>query len=344
MHEPGRKRGRTKPEKPGVETKTEAPSTPECVQEGESSEARPWLKWSARDGWCLHLPFSRLSAAWIAWTLCAVGLVSSISKRTVQRWLAADRLRPWRFRSWITPKDLTAFLERARGVLDLYARVRTGTLAPDEVAYSIDEKTSIQGRRRASHRPAAKGGKPAKVEHSYVREGAVQLLAALDLAVGRITSHIYQQATTFLIFSGFLETLILNAVAAGKRKIHIVLDNGSAHRPKYLKTWLQDWLEARQLAHVEVIVHWLPVRSSWLNQVEIFFSLLQSQALTPNNFSSLEKLSERIRNYISLWNARPRPFDWTYTSEDLDRQFSEKARAAAASAQVRRESASAKKL
>lgn len=68
-------------------------------------------------------------------------------------------------------------------------------------------------------------------------------------------------------------------------------------------------------------VHWLPVRSSWLNQVEIFFSMLQTQALTPNNFPSLADLSARILDYIALRNWKPKPINWSYTSDDLRKQF-----------------------
>lgn len=94
------------------------------LRDGDTLEGKPWLKWSSLKGWCVHLPFSRLSAAWIAWLLVAVGLVETISKRTVQRWLAAAHIKPWQFRSWITPKDLPSFLVRAKPVLDLYARGR----------------------------------------------------------------------------------------------------------------------------------------------------------------------------------------------------------------------------
>lgn len=286
---------------------------------GPEDEQRPWLRWSEDLGLCLHLPFSRLSAAWIAWILAAVGLVQSVSKRTVQRWLAADKIRPWRFRSWITPKDLPSFLRKATVVLDLYARVSAGLLAPDETVQSVDEKTSIQARRHDTY-IAAKKGKPARVQHTYKRMGAVQLFAALDVATGRVFGQLHK-SKPFAVFSGFLNDLLLELVASGKRTIHLILDNGSTHRPKYLEIWLKAWLQENQLSDVEIFVHWLPVRSSWLNQVEIFFSMLQTQALTPNNFPSLADLSARILDYIALRNWKPKPINWSYTSDDLRKQF-----------------------
>jgi hypothetical protein len=246
-------------------------------------------------------------------------LVETISKRTVQRWLAADHIKPWRFRSWITPKDLPSFLARATGVLDLYARVRAGSLAQDEVVYSVDEKPSIQARHHATYKPASDGN-PAKLEHTYKRQGALQLVAAFNVAVGDVFARLVQ-GKNFVMFSGFVAELLQHAVASGKNTIHLILDNGSAHRPKFLETWVKAWLEEQKLTHVKVVVHWLPVRSSWLNQVEIFFSLLQAQALTPNNFKDLDALRERILGFIDLWNSRPRIFDWKYTREDLLKQF-----------------------
>lgn len=279
----------------------------------------PWLLNQHPDlGWCLHLPFSRLSAALIAWILAAVGLVSTVSTRTVQRWLKAEKIKPWNFRSWISPKNLKVFLERARVVLALYARV--SMFDSDEAAFSVDEKTSIQARERATHEPPKKG-KPGRLQQSYVRKGAVQLYAALNVAMGNIFHRLHKGKGTFLIFSDFLTSLIKSAVAQGYRKIHIILDNGSAHRPKALQAWVDAWLIAQNLTDVTVHIHLLPVRSSWLNQVEIFFGRLQDYVLTVNDYESIEALKSRISTFIEFWNLRPRPIEWTYTTADLEHQF-----------------------
>lgn len=289
------------------------------VELPQNLAALPWLKWFDDSGWNMELPFSRLSAAWIAWILCAVGLVKSISKRTVQRWLAADRIKPWRFHSWITPKDLPSFLIRAKEVLDLYMRVRTGQLDPDEDVWSADEKTSIQARGRASHSPA-QPGQVARMEPSYDRNGALQLFAALNVAIGNVIARLVV-TKHFDVWAEFIAEVILASVALGKRKIHIILDNGSTHRPKYIDVWLKGWLADRRLDDVQVRIHWLPVRSSWLNQVEIFFSVLQRQALTPNDFPSLDELQTRIITFIKLWNSFPKPVKWSYTTDKMLKKF-----------------------
>jgi len=278
----------------------------------------PWLLSQDPDqGLCLHLPFSRLSAPVIAWVLRVVGLVDSISARTVQRWLSAEKIKPWNFRSWITPKDLKSFLERGKVVLALYARVPN--FKKGEAAYSVDEKTSIQGRARCTQEPPQKG-KPGRVQSTYVRKGAVQLFAALNVAVGSVFAQLHTKKT-FDVFSEFVTSLILMAVSEGNNIIHLIIDNGSTHRPKALQAWIDAWLIKQELMNVTVHVHRLPVRSSWLNQVEIFFGQLQSFVLTPNNNPSLDVLKERITHFIDFSNFYPQPIDWTYTVADLQHQF-----------------------
>jgi transposase len=123
------------------------------------------------------------------------------------------------------------------------------------------------------------------------------------------------------VFSEFLTSLILMAVEQGNHTIHLILDNGSTHRPKALQAWLDAWKVEQGLENVTINVHRLPVRSSWLNQIEIFFGQLQSFILTPNNYPSVDALKERILQFIDFWNLYARPIEWTYTVADLQHQF-----------------------
>lgn len=266
--------------------------------------------------WFLTVPVSRFCAGMIAFVLTVTGLVDSISKRTVARWLQAERIKPWLFESWITPKDIGVFLERATAVLDLYERVKKGLFDSDEGFWSADEKTSIQARERASYKPPDDGA-PARVESSYVRRGALQLFAGLNIVTGQVLGKLYENKT-FEQFSDFFKALLRHSLDLGQRRLHLVLDNGSCHRPGSWPTWLPEILaQERHFSEMTVKVYWLPPRSSWLNQIEIFFSLLQTQALAPNNFESCAALKERILDYIALRNLRPTPFDWSYTARDL---------------------------
>lgn len=292
----------------------------ECPVPNPEPRLRKILIWDFQLGWCLKVPISRFSAALVAALLTVIGL-AAVSSRTVARWFRADKIKPWRFRSWVTPVNWAKFLPRAEAILDLYERVPS--LAQDEIVLSVDEKTSIQARKRDSYRPAG-AGEPAHVEHTYKRTGFVHLFAALNVATGKVFGQV-TQTKTFSAFSQFLADLVKDATARGYKKVHLLLDNGSTHRPKYLETWFsqQDWLGG-----AEVIVHWLPVRSSWLNQVEIFFSELQQHVLLPNNMSGPDQLGRRIIDYIDFRNDRAKPYKWTYTSADLRKKH------AAASGQV----------
>lgn len=270
--------------------------------------------------WVLKVPVSRFSASLIAMVLLVSGLVEQISSRTVSRWLAAERIRPWRFRSWITPKALPLFLERASTVLDVYERVAKGLLKPNECVLSIDEKTSIQARQRDTNDPPAPD-EPAKVQHSYVRRGAVQLISALNVASGHVFGEVYD-SKKFQQFRDFLSRLFLHSLALGYRHLHLVLDNGSCHRPQSWATWLPELLqEDPRFNELSVTIHFLPPRSSWLNQVEIFFSILQARVLSPCDFKSREELKARILDYIAWHNLTAQPFRWSYTSLDLYRNF-----------------------
>ncbi len=262
----------------------------------------------------LVVPVSRYRAALIAQLLVQLGVVTAISRRTVARWLKADRLKPWRVRSWITPKNLANFLERACPILDLYERVAAGQLASGEVVFSLDEKTSIQAREHATYKPTTPG-EPAHLEHTYKRRGAVQLLAALDVAKG-VVHAVITRHKGFQEFSAFVVDLLHATVREGANHIHLIADDGSLHRPKILAGWL-----AAHFPQIRVEVHWLPVRSSWLNQIEIFFSILQQQALTPNNFSSVAQLAQRILDFVAYRNLTPTPINWTYTSRNLQYKY-----------------------
>ena len=265
--------------------------------------------------WVIRVPVSRFNARLLAWILVGLTVVTSISRQTVARWLRQDKLKPWRFRTWITPKDLETFLPRACNVLDLYSRVGRGELESDEVVISADEKVSIQARQHASYRPTG-AGEPAHIEATYARRGAVGLIAGLNVATGKVYGEIHE-TRGFNAFSSFVKNTIDHWIGAGKRTIRLILDNGSAHRPKYLATWVEETYPKTTFPDLNVHIHWLPVRSSWLNQIEIVFSFVQAHALTPNNFANTAEVTKRVLDFLDLYNTLYPAFNWTYTSNDL---------------------------
>lgn len=262
----------------------------------------------------VRVPASRFCASLISWLLSSLGLVATISQSTVLRWFTSRQIKPWQFRSWITPVCIDKFLERATPILDLYNRVYR--MKQHEVVWSVDEKTSIQARARASYE-SSHHGEPVRLEATYKRNGVGQLYSGLDVGVGRIVADVNEgsEGKSFLHFGAFLLKLVDESIARGKKTIHFVLDNSSIHRPKSLEDWLDDNLRGR--SGVTIILHWLPVRSSWLNQIEIWFSILQAKVLTPNFFESFEEIRAAILGFVLLYNQSAAPFKWSYTTQAL---------------------------
>jgi hypothetical protein len=206
------------------------------------------------------------------------GLVASISGSTLWRWLHQDAIRPWYHRSWIFPRD-PDFAEKAGRLLDLYARQwQSKPLRDDEFVISADEKTSIQARVRKHPTRSCRPRRSMRVEHAYQRGGAWVYLSALDVHNARVF--------------GRCETK--NGIAPFDRLVEQVMT-----RPPY-----NDAIHA-------------PIHASWLNQVEIYFSIVQRKVLTPNDFSDLDAVADRLLDFQYYWEATARPFEWTFTRDDL---------------------------
>ena len=257
------------------------------------------------------VPLSRWSAPELAVEAVARGVVGSISASTVRRWLASDALKPWQHRSWIFPRD-PDFAARAAQALDLYAGTWDGEpLGEDEFVVCADEKTSIQARCRCH--PTLPPGKARmmRVEHEYERRGALQYLAAYDVHRARVIGRL-EPATGIAPFGRLVAQVMTTEPYASAERVFWVVDNGSSHRGRASVTRLaKAWPTAR-------LVH-LPVHASWLNQAEIFFSILQRKVLTPNDLTDLDALAARILAFQDRYNATATPFDWRFTRADLDR-------------------------
>jgi hypothetical protein len=237
-----------------------------------------------------------------------------ISASTIARWLQAERLRPWRFRLWQHIQDPALFLARARPILHLYGQAQA-LLRQGTWVVCLDEKTSIQARAGEEVPRAAVPGSPMLVSARYHRRGARQLFACLSVADGRI----YGACRTnkrFRDFKAFLEQVLLpEALRRGVKKVVLILDNGPTHAPKQLEPWLGPRLLQEGIA---LEVNWLPVRASWLDQIEIWFSILQRKLLKPNHFSSCQELEWAIEAFIARYNETAKPIQWTYTVEKLE--------------------------
>ncbi len=265
------------------------------------------------------VPLARWSNAEIARRLVALGIVVKMAASTVGRWLAAEKLRPWRYHSWQHILDPQAFLERARPVLRLYEQAQT-LLQKGIWVVCADEKTSIQARKRKQTPIPAVPGHPVHISHRYERKGALNLFAALSVADG----WVYGQCRLhkrFVDFQAFLLAVVIpEALRRGVHTLALILDNGTTHAPKQLERWLKEQIES-QGWELSIQVYWLPTNASWLDQIEIWFSILQRKLLQPNHFERLANLKLDIMQFIDYCNQTAKPIQWSYTVEKLEKKL-----------------------
>jgi hypothetical protein len=239
------------------------------------------------------------------------GVVAAISAATIWRTLRSDAIRPWFHRSWIYPRD-PDFATKAAVVLDLYARLFDGRrLTKREYVISSDEKTSIQARCRCH--PTLPPGKARmmRVEHEYDRGGAVAYLAAYDVGQARLFGRT-EPTTGIEPFGRLVEQVMTTQPYASARRVFWVVDNGSSHRGQASVNRLESAWPNLRLIH-------LPVHASWLNQIEIVFSVIQRKVVTPNDFNDLDQITDRLAAFEDRYNDLAEPFDWTFTRDDLAR-------------------------
>ena len=257
------------------------------------------------------LPLSRWSTAELVDEIVRHGLVAQISGATVWRWLHEDALRPWYHRSWLFPRD-PDFAGKAGRVLDLYhRRWHRQALRPDEFVLCADEKTSIQARVRRHPTHAPQAGHRMRVEHEYERGGALAYLAAWDVHHARLVGRCEPHAG-IVAFDRLVAEVMVAPPYRTARRVFLVVDNGSAHRGETAVRRLhQRWPNL-------CLVH-LPVHASWLNQIEIYFSIVQRKVLTPNDVDSILDLEDRLLAFQDHYQHLAHPFEWTFTRHDLRR-------------------------
>lgn len=252
---------------------------------------------------------SRLSTQDLVTVLEEEGIVLSISRSTVHRWLQEDALRPWRHRTWIFPRD-PRFVERMVPVLDLYeGRFEGRWLDPEDYVLSADEKTSIQVLRRRHPGAPPTSGQVRRAEVEYQRCGVWAYLAALDVHAGQVIGRV-EEKTGIEPFMGLVDQVMTQPPYAEARRVFWIVDGGSSHHRSTFPTRLQ-----ARYPHA-VAVH-LPLHASWLNQIEIYFSIVERKALTPNDLDGREAARERILGFESRYNRTAKPFNWQFTRAQL---------------------------
>ena len=244
-------------------------------------------------------PVSTWTCVEVTEALRADGLDISVSQ--VWRILDAMDIDLSKVRGWINRRDDPEFWERVRDVCGLY-------LSPpiNALVLSVDEKTGIQAKQRIHPDQTARPGRVRRREFEYKRHGTAKLVAALDIATGEVLADSIDRndAVTFI---GFLATI--DAATDPNIEIHVILDNGSSHVAKLTREWLA--------AHPRWHPHFTPKHASWVNQIELFFSILQRKVIRNGNFSSRDDLIAKMLTFITDYDRTARPFAWTYAADPL---------------------------
>ncbi|MGH3144031.1 MAG: IS630 family transposase [Gaiellales bacterium] len=257
------------------------------------------------------LPLSRFSRAELH-RLVVERAVSDASASTIARWLREDALKPWQYRSWIFPQD-PDFLAKAGRVLDLYqGRFQGKLLHPGDCVICADEKPSIQARLREHEPlPVSSRSRGQRVEHRYQRRGALTYLAALDIKRADVFGR-SEPRGGIAPFDRLVWQVMTKEPYASARRVFWIVDNGSSHRgQRSIERLERRWPNL-------VLVH-LPVHASWLNQIEIYFSIVQRKLLQPNDFSDVAEVAHTLNAFEHHWSSVAEPFDWRFTRDDLER-------------------------
>jgi transposase len=256
------------------------------------------------------IPLAHWTGPELAAELTARELASSpVSASSVLRILAEHPVKPWQYQSWIYPRD-PDFEAKAKVILDLYQGFyRDEPLGPDDRILSFDAKPQINARRRLHPTMPAAPGRPVRYEHEYRRQGSLALLAGLDVHTGQVFAST-PLTTGIKPFMDLAGQVMARPEYKNAPRVFAIVDNGSDHRG-------QAAIDRLARAHPNAIMIHTPVHASWLNQIEIFFSVIQKKVVTPNDFASLEELSATLLAFTGRYNQTARPFSWKFTAADL---------------------------
>ena len=233
------------------------------------------------------------------WSSRLLAAELGVSHSTVARVWAEHDLRPWQSETFrfSTDPELEA---RVRDVVGLY-------LDPPAhaIVLCVDEKSQIQALERTQPVRPVRPGRPERRTHDYLRHGTTTLFAALEVATGQVTDSCYPRHR----HGEFLAFLKLVAKAYPRRQLHVVLDNYATHKHQRVQAWLG--------RHPRIQLHFTPTYASWLNLVEVFFAIIERQALRRGDFTSVEDLMAAIRRFCDGWNQRCQPFTWTKDADQI---------------------------
>jgi transposase len=230
-----------------------------------------------------------------------------VSPSAIQRAWRAYGVKPWKAESFRFSTD-PELVGKVTDICGLY-------VAPPEnaIVLCVDEKSQIQALDRTVPVLPMQPGLIERRSHDYYRHGTSTLFAALDIATGQVTAalkprHRHQE---FLAFLKQIERAYRDVVDESGEpvELHLVMDNYAAHKHRNVREWLAK--------NPRFVVHFTPTHASWMNLVEVWFGIVERQAIRRGVFKSVKDLNTKIRAFIDGWNDRAHPFVWTKTAEEI---------------------------
>ena len=262
--------------------------------------------------WKRELPLSRFSIADLRRVVIQEGGLAGLSHSSLGRILRQDALKPWRYRYWLFPRD-PDFVSRACVILDLYAGFWQGQrLGPDEHLLSADEK-SIQILTRCHPSLPAIPGYEQRVEFEYERQGTVAYHAAWDVFRGKIFGRVAPK-TCIATFNQLIDLVMPQAPYQTAARVFWIVDGGCAHHRNTFPARLRGM-------YANAVAVSLPVHASWLNQIELYFSIVQRKVLTPLDVADETTLTQRLLDFQDYYQEVAKPFSWRFTAADLKKRL-----------------------
>jgi len=234
------------------------------------------------------------------WTVRELADQTGISKSHLHRIMHELDLKPHQFKMWLFSND-PEFETKQADIVGLY-------LNPPKNAFVVclDEKTGMQAVSRTHEKLPMKQGQVERREFGYKRHGVLALYAALKVHEGQVIGKT-EKRHTHAEFLSFVKDIYKKW--GRKKELHFVIDNFSAHKHKDVMQWVEE--------HKRVKFHFTPTHASWLNQIELWFSILARQLLSKKDFRSVKDLTRQVLKFIEEYNKKAKPFAWTYQGKPL---------------------------